>query len=270
MAELGDRSHSLVICVHGLSANHLGFERIAPALLGAGLRVVSPDLRGRGRSPHSGPGTYGLPAHAADLVEIADQYGAERFSVVGWSLGALIGMQCAASYPGRLDRLVMIDHADEEDDSTVALIERGLARLDAVFRDPDAYIEAIRASGAARPWNDTWDRFYRYELGVVPGGVKPVTSREAALEDLAYLDQHDLSEELWPRLRIPTLLVRATVPLGSGLVVPAAERDAFAAAVHSLQVVEVEANHYGVMTHPATIAAVAAFLAPGGHGPGQE
>lgn len=251
----------LVVCIHGLSANHHGFDRLSPALARAGHRVVAPDLRGRGRSPATRPGSYGLAAHAGDLAELADRLGAARFDVVGWSLGALIGMQLAASEPSRIRRLVMIDHANREDDVAVKLIERGLARLDRTFASPDDYLEAMRAVGVAEPWSDLWETFYRYELSPAEGGFRPVTSRAAALEDLAYLDLHDLSRELWPRLRVPVLLIRATVPIGGGLIVPAAERDAFAAAVPSLTVVEVDANHYGVVADRRSIAAICDFLA---------
>lgn len=250
----------LVVCIHGLSANHHGFDRIAPALAREGHRVVALDLRGRGQSPATEPGSYGLPAHARDVAELADRLGARRLSVVGWSLGALIGMQLASTEPNRIERLVMIDHADREDDVAVTLVERGLGRLDRTFASPEAYLQAMRAAGVAEPWSELWETFYRYELAPAEGGWRPVTSRAAALEDLAYLDLHDLSEEVWPRLKLPVLLVRAMVPIGGGLIVPAAERDAFAAAVPSLTVVEIPANHYGVVAHQQSIDEICRFL----------
>lgn len=258
----GADDHRLVICVHGLSANHHGFDVIAPALARDGLRVVALDLRGRGRSPATEPGSYGLPTHARDVAELADRLGARRFSVVGWSLGALVGMQLAASEPSRIARLVMIDHADREDDVAVTLIERGLARLERTFASPDEYAQAMRAVGVAEPWSELWERFYRYELGPAEGGYRPVTSRAAAVEDLAYLDAHDLSEELWPKLRLPVMLVRATVPIGGGLIVPETERDAFVSSVPDVVLVEVAANHYGVVAHPESVEAIRGFLRP--------
>jgi hypothetical protein len=62
---------------------------------------------------------------------------------------------------------------------------------------------------------------------------------------------------------MPILLARATQPLvgASGFIVPDGERDAFLATVRSASLVGVDANHYGINTHPATAEAIEAFLA---------
>jgi hypothetical protein len=67
---------------------------------------------------------------------------------------------------------------------------------------------------------------------------------------------------LWPSLRAPGLLVRATEPVDplAGLVVGRAERDAMLESIPTLRALDVEATHLGVLTHPRTIAAVRAFL----------
>jgi hypothetical protein len=62
-------------------------------------------------------------------------------------------------------------------------------------------------------------------------------------------------------MTMPALLVRCTVPLGGGLLIPEAERDAFLATAPRAELVEVARNHYGVMDAPETAAAIAAFLA---------
>jgi hypothetical protein len=64
----------------------------------------------------------------------------------------------------------------------------------------------------------------------------------------------------WPKITMPALLVRATVGLSGGDVVPVADRDGLCAAASDLQVVEIDSNHFGVMTDPATLAAIGAFL----------
>jgi pimeloyl-ACP methyl ester carboxylesterase len=48
-----------VVCVPGLSANLCGFDRLAERLAGEALQLVAIDLRGRGRSEVTGPGSYG-------------------------------------------------------------------------------------------------------------------------------------------------------------------------------------------------------------------
>lgn len=92
----GDPLGRAILCVHGLSANCRSFDRFIPALTGAGHRVVTVDLRGRGHSEITPPGSYGWDSHVRDLVEIADHYGLQSFDVIGHSTGGFIGMMLAA------------------------------------------------------------------------------------------------------------------------------------------------------------------------------
>jgi hypothetical protein len=62
---------------------------------------------------------------------------------------------------------------------------------------------------------------------------------------------------------MPALLLRARRELlpGSGYIVSAADAARFASEVPEARVAEVDANHYGIMTADATVAALRAFLA---------
>ncbi|WP_395061632.1 alpha/beta fold hydrolase [Paraburkholderia silvatlantica] len=67
------------------------------------------DVRGRGLSSSSSELDYSLDAQAADLVAFAQGLNLDRYSVVGHSMGARIGMRAAWTRPSGLARLVMID-----------------------------------------------------------------------------------------------------------------------------------------------------------------
>jgi pimeloyl-ACP methyl ester carboxylesterase len=260
--EHGPADGPLAIGIPGLSANVVGFDALGPRLAADGRRLVALDLRGRGRSDITPPGTYGLPAHAQDVVAAADALARlDAFDVIGWSMGALVAMHVAALAPDRVRRVVLVDHAGRVDDAALGAVRRGLDRLDAVVPSPEPYLEAIRAAGAAAPWDDLWARFYTYELGPAQGGgLTPTTSKAACTEDLDRGIDVD-AQALWAGLTMPTLLVRANAPLGGGFVVPEDQRDAMAAAVPGLRVFESERNHFGVMTDPGAIEAVADLLA---------
>ncbi len=58
-----------VLAIHGITASHRCWLAVVEAL--PQVRIVAPDLRGRGRSNQL-PGPYGMPAHAADLVAVLD------------------------------------------------------------------------------------------------------------------------------------------------------------------------------------------------------
>lgn len=251
----------IVICVHGLSANLRGFDCIVPRLCDLGRQVIAVDLRGRGRSDITPIGTYGLEAHARDLLEIADQLEAAHFEIVGWSLGALIGIMMSNMAPERLRRLVLIDHAAAVDDGPTNAIRTGLARLDARVPDRSSYVEAIRARLPLTRWETFWEQYFAYELvRQVDGSWSPSTNRAACEEDLDGLESPEELRRRWAALTMPTLLVRCTMPLAGGLVVPQRELDAMRGTVGGLRVVEVACNHYEVMTAPVTIDAVADHL----------
>src|SRR5512135_1371520 len=109
-----------VVCVPGLSANLCGFDRLAERLAGDTLQLVAIDLRGRGRSEVTGPGTYGWRNHARDVLGIADAVGVPSFAVIGQSSGAAIAMTCAQLAPSRVERLVLIDLAGSPDERALA------------------------------------------------------------------------------------------------------------------------------------------------------
>ncbi len=260
---IGAPDAPLVILLHGLSANLHGFDSLVDRLAAPDRQLLAPDLRGRGRSEITPAGSYGLAAHARDVLEMAILLGAGRFDLVGWSMGALIGIEIGERAPERLRRLVLIDHAGRMDGAPVARIEAGLARLDAVVEHPDDYVEAVRLASGISPWNDFWDRFYRYELGSYGGRFKPLTSRAACLEDLADLQDRDW-QILWPGITMPALLIRCLVPIAGGFIVPESERDGLLRAAVQAEIVEVASDHYTVMHDEQAASAIRAFLDGGG------
>ena len=257
----GPEDGELVLCAHGLSANATSWQSLARALEGRPFRVVALDLRGRGRSEVTPPGTYGLAQHASDVFAAANALvGPVRFHLCGWSMGALIGLVAATQQPGRLRSLTLVDHAGQMDASAVDAVRSGLARLDAVVDEPEQYVAAIRAASPIEHWDEGWDAYYRYELGRLEDGRwSPTTDAAACLEDLDEAEAHDW-QALWRGVDVPALLLRCAKPLNGGFIVPAAEADAFRAAVPTARVVEVEANHFDVMNDPVALRAVVDLL----------
>jgi 3-oxoadipate enol-lactonase len=258
--ERGDAGAPLAICVHGLSGNLRSFDFLAERLVAARRRVACVDLRGRGRSEVTPPGSYGIEAHARDVLALASALGAERYDHVGWSLGALVGIVAAARAPERVRTLGLLDHAGAMDPAAVDAVRAALARLDVVVPDPEAYVAAIRDAGVVQPWSEVWEGVYRYELGRADGGWSPTTDRDACLEDLAEIVEIDAIPLLWRSLSTPAALVRCTLPINGGLIVPAYVRDAIRAAVPGLRLVELEHNHYGLMTDERTAGALLDLL----------
>ncbi len=249
----------LTLCVHGLSANSRSFDFLGEELASADRRVVAIDLRGRGFSQITGPGSHGWKNHARDLLEAATRLGATRFDYVGHSMGAFIGMEVATMAPERVESLVLIDAVGVPEVASLVPILAAVQRLGSIHADADAYVAKVKSLGTIAPWGPVWETHYRYDLIAASGGVRPRTDHAAVLEDIAY-GAAQQPRDLWPRLTMKTLLVRAGLPLGAGFIVSAADRAEFLRQAPRGEAVDVEANHYGVIVHPRTAEAIRSFL----------
>jgi pimeloyl-ACP methyl ester carboxylesterase len=247
--------------VPGLSGNvaHFGFlgERIG----GDDVQLVALDLRGRGRSDTTPPGSYGWESHARDLFGVADALGFDRFAIIGQSMGGSVAMTAARLDGSRLRAVVLVDVAGRVDPGVGPVIVDSLRRLGRTYDSREHYLADVASHRLVEPWNEYWDRAYCYDLGDVEGGVALRTSAEAVAEDRAYTaTQHPYDR--WQYLTMPTLLVRATRELraGAGYVVPIDDRDRFVREARQATVVEVDGNHLTVNAHPATAEAIHSFL----------
>ena len=92
-----------VILLHGglASANYWG--ELVPALA-PHYRVVVMDSRGHGRSSRDAR-PYGYDLMASDVLALMDFLKIDKAALVGWSDGAIIGLDMAIHHPERLSRL---------------------------------------------------------------------------------------------------------------------------------------------------------------------
>ena len=260
----GSPDAPLVLCPPGLSANMKEYDFVAERIAGGGLQVVALDLRGRGKSDVTPAGSYGWPSHARDLFAAADALEAGRFSILGHSMGGLVAMAAAEQNPERLERVVLVDIAGAPDPSSLIAIETSVNRLGTVYPSVDFYLEAAKKLGLIDPWSEYWDRYFQYELEPVEGGVRARSNKQAVLEDSAYGASHDIYA-FWPKLTMPVLLVYATREIlpGLGRIVSEADRRRFAGELPDARVVDVDANHYTVITSAGTVEAIRGFLGQG-------
>jgi haloacetate dehalogenase len=101
-----------LLLLHGFPQTHLMWHRIAPALAEHFL-VVCADLRGYGASgaPPSQPdhSPYSKRAMAADMVQLMNALGFERFAVAGHDRGARVAYRMALDHPKSVERLAVLD-----------------------------------------------------------------------------------------------------------------------------------------------------------------
>jgi pimeloyl-ACP methyl ester carboxylesterase len=102
----GDPNGYPVFFFHGSPASRLEAEFLDEAAAKAGLRLVAPDRPGMGRSdPQPGRKLQDWPPQ---VEAIAAGLGLGRFSVMGFSTGALYVYACARALPDRIDGAVVV------------------------------------------------------------------------------------------------------------------------------------------------------------------
>lgn len=93
-----------VLLLHGGLANSNYWGRLVPALASR-HRVIVMDSRGHGRSTRSSE-PIGYDLMASDVLAVMDFLEVDKAALVGWSDGAIIGLDIAINHPARLTRLL--------------------------------------------------------------------------------------------------------------------------------------------------------------------
>lgn len=97
-----------VLCLHGWLDNANSFLPLADCL--PELPLLALDLAGHGLSSHrSADAHYYLFDYVADIATLCRQQGWRQLSVIGHSMGGMIGTVLAASFPELVSRLILID-----------------------------------------------------------------------------------------------------------------------------------------------------------------
>ena len=110
VVEAGREGDPLLILLHGFPEFWWAWRHQITPLAEAGHHVVVPDMRGYNTSDAPPEvSAYHIETLAADVVALADAYGAERFHLVGHDWGAVIGWWTAARYADRLRRVVLMN-----------------------------------------------------------------------------------------------------------------------------------------------------------------
>ena len=111
-----------VLLINGVGDDLEGWAMQVNPLVAAGLRVITFDNRGVGRSSFP-PGPYSSREMAADTRALAIALGLRQFHLVGVSMGGLIAQEYALSYPDDLLSVVLANTYARPDAYTRAAFE---------------------------------------------------------------------------------------------------------------------------------------------------
>lgn len=210
-----------ILAVHGVTSSHLAWQLLAEEL--PGVRIVAPDLRGRGQS-NALAGPAGMAAHADDLAAVCAHLDVVPALVVAHSMGAFVAVVLAHRHPALVRRLVLVDGGLPlaapaglaPDDLVAAILGPTAARLSMRFADTAAYLRFWREHPAfAADWSPELERYLAYDLVPVADGgaaLRPATSYATTVEDTVDMNTRPTVTEALDALAVPTVLV--TVPRG--------------------------------------------------------
>jgi haloalkane dehalogenase len=103
----GDVDAPVVLLLHGEPSWSYLYRHMVPVLVGAGLRVVAPDLVGFGRSDKPAKrDDYTYARHVRWLTAHVEALGLRDVTLVGQDWGGLIGLRLVAADPDRFARVV--------------------------------------------------------------------------------------------------------------------------------------------------------------------
>lgn len=150
--DLGDPGGRVVISNHGGLSSRLDVRPAADAAAAAGIRLISPDRPGIGGSTRQ-PGRT-LLDWSDDVAQLADHLGADRFSVMGWSLGGPYAAACAYAQPDRVAGLALvaspIPSTWDDDGDHLNRMDRTLLELSGRAAPLDRVLFALMRTAAHR------------------------------------------------------------------------------------------------------------------------
>jgi pimeloyl-ACP methyl ester carboxylesterase len=149
-----------VVLIHGLAGSSLGeWYQVAPALAET-HRVILIDHRSHGLSALS-RGRYEISEVADDIAGVLDQLGVARAHMVGYSLGSAIAQAFAHSFPGRVDRLILVGAFAHHPEplrtlrASGSVLLRGLERILGIGTS-DVRASYLLATGAVKAEHGRW------------------------------------------------------------------------------------------------------------------
>eukprot|EP00698_Gefionella_okellyi_P004239 TRINITY_DN13936_c0_g1_i1.p1 TRINITY_DN13936_c0_g1~~TRINITY_DN13936_c0_g1_i1.p1 ORF type:complete len:304 (-),score=40.46 TRINITY_DN13936_c0_g1_i1:32-943(-) len=206
-----------VLCVHGWLDNCHSFIPLVQRIFSARtrpMRVVAVDLPGHGLSEHRHPAS--ITEFVTDISEISTALGWSRFSIIGHSMGSIIGMLFAAAFPERTVQLIILDAlgpAPARMPAHKQLAEGIRSRTLLLEKSNRTFRSKLEAAKALRVKNESMSK--ESALLLVDRGTKPVEGGIMFRHDIqvraSSMQRFEESsiKEMMQDIKVPVLVVVA-------------------------------------------------------------
>jgi pimeloyl-ACP methyl ester carboxylesterase len=204
-------ARQVVVCVHGVSRNGRDFDLLAADLAARSVRVVAPDLPGRGRSDWLPAGRhYDNPVYLAALAALVARLDVPQVDWVGTSLGGYIGINMAALPHNPIRRLVLNDFGARVGHTALRRIATYL-RTSPQLRnlgDAEAYLRDVLAPFGSLS-SAQWQHIARHSVVAGDRGTLRWHYDPAIADNFSPLIAFDaVLWHLWDEISCPVLVMR--------------------------------------------------------------
>jgi 3-oxoadipate enol-lactonase len=248
----GDRGReheTVLLLVHGFPLDRrLWAAQVDP--FANMTRVISPDLRGHGRSQVV-PGPFTMEQHADDLAALLDHLKVRQTVVAGLSMGGYVAFAFWRRYPQRVRGLILADTRAEPDGA-------------AARAGRDAAMVTVQQMGAAAYADEMLPRLLApanlADAKIAGAALKMMAEQpvEGIIGALGGLRDRTDSRDTLPTITVPTLVIAGDVDV----ITPPADARALTAAIPGARLVVIpKAGHLSPLENPRAFnAAVWTFL----------
>lgn len=196
------------LLLHGKNFCAATWEGTIRDLAARGYRVIAPDQIGFCKS--SKPAGYQYSFHAlATLTDaLLERAGVKNVSVIGHSTGGILAVRLALLYPGRVDRLVLVNPLGLNDTLADGVRYTDLGQLRAEEAKTDrasikAYQQRVYYDGRWKPEYDRWVDMVAGQYASADGDI--VREAQARLSDM--IQTQPVATELRDVRRPVTLII---------------------------------------------------------------
>jgi pimeloyl-ACP methyl ester carboxylesterase len=212
------------VLFHGKNFCAATWQDTIAVLVAAGYRVIAPDQIGFCKSTKPAHYQFTFQQLAGNTRALLTSLGIHRATIIGHSVGGMLGMRYALTFPEDLDQLVLVDPIGLEDWKAKGVPWQS---VDAWYRQElkttaDGIRDYQRAIYYAGTWDTKYERWVQMLAGLYRGSGHDIVAWNGALiDDMAYSQPVFYEFE---RLSMPVLLMigdKDTTAVGKNLAPPA-------------------------------------------------
>lgn len=185
-----------VLCLPGLTRNGKDFGALAERLR-ARYRVIRPDQRGRGRSQRDPDASHYAPMrYVQDMFTLLDTLGLAQVTVIGTSLGGLMGMLMLALQPQRVQALVLNDVGPVVEPAGIARLATYVGKAAPVTNWDEAAAQTAATNAVALPHYGPAEWAAMARNVYIQEGTRPVLDYDPAIAQ--GVAAGTAAPDLWP------------------------------------------------------------------------